>query len=169
LSVSYLPITKRCTTLISEHCLRRRWLGDPLCDNAVKFLNPELKAGQDIFGKLIAYVDSTPKEEWDENVKTFWDHIAREPPEGISAFPPAIAEVKGNAKAGDIQDVLTSCDRRPKPTVAEGQAVFWRYSAQLFSALFHFSLAGGTPPQTPKARTATVTYSFDRTSIQGFL
>lgn len=29
------------------------------------------------------------------------------------------------------------------PTLAEGQAVFWKYSALIYSALGHFSLAGG--------------------------
>ena len=27
--------------------------------------------------------------------------------------------------------------------MSEGQAVFWRYSSQIFSALLHYSLAGG--------------------------
>lgn len=32
---------------------------------------------------------------------------------------------------------------KPPPTLPEGQAVFWRYAAQIFASLLHFSLAGG--------------------------
>lgn len=38
---------------------------------------------------------------------------------------------------------IANPDYQPPPILSEGQAVFWRYSAQIFSALLHFSLAGG--------------------------
>jgi hypothetical protein len=37
----------------------------------------------------------------------------------------------------------TAASYRPDPVLAQGQAVFWRYSTQIFGALLHFSLAGG--------------------------
>lgn len=40
-------------------------------------------------------------------------------------------------------EAIQSRNRRPPPTLSEGQAVFWRYSADMFDALGHFSLAGG--------------------------
>ena len=34
-------------------------------------------------------------------------------------------------------------DRQPPSVLSEGQAVFWRYSVDMFTSLLHFSLAGG--------------------------
>ena len=59
--------------------------------------------------------------------------ISGPPPPGISAFDPTQAATPA----------IGALHRVPDPIVSEGQAVFWRYSSQIFSALLHYSLAGG--------------------------
>ena len=57
---------------------------------------------------------------------------------------------KGNSAAVAEEIMEFTCDaailrrdRRPRAVLSEGQAVFWRYSTDMFDALGHFSLAGG--------------------------
>lgn len=125
--------------------LTHRWRqeGDPLCDSVVRELR--IGPGQDGLQAILDHLE-LPTTAQLQCVRILWsqvscdlighcsdDQISCEPPEEITALD----ENKTATPA------ITSCNRRPAPTVAEGQAVFWRYSSQIFSALLHFSLAGG--------------------------
>lgn len=89
-------------------------------------------------------------------MKEFWNSVACEPPAGITARD---AE-SDSANASDTKSVggqdisprgleytceaaMLRRDRHPPPILSEGQAVFWRYSVDMFTSLLHFSLAGG--------------------------
>lgn len=113
--------------------------GDPLCDEVVRALN--LKPGQDGLQRLI---DGLQDPNADPCLGRFWKEvscsvrssslqIAGAPPEGVSAFDNLYAATPA----------IYTPNRRPAASVSEGQAVFWRYSSQIFSALLHYSLAGG--------------------------
>lgn len=117
--------------------------GDPLCDEVVRELH--LGPGQDGLQAILEHL-KRPLEQQAQCVQKLWaqvsllrpawqahEQISREPPEGITALDQDKTAIPA----------IASCNRRPAPTVAEGQAVFWRYSSQIFSALLHFSLAGG--------------------------
>nr|XP_031858553.1 uncharacterized protein CI109_006076 [Kwoniella shandongensis]KAA5525625.1 hypothetical protein CI109_006076 [Kwoniella shandongensis] len=107
--------------------------GDDLCDSVVRALN--LRPGQDGLQILLDHL-VLPKEKQAECVITFWNQISKSPPEPLSAF----LESDDDATPSDA---IRSCNRHLPPSVAAGQAVFWRYSAQILSALMHFSLAAG--------------------------
>ena len=77
-------------------------------------------------------------------VVDFWAAVNMEPPKDVSAFSTTLGEdrkARGREECtpGEAMD---RNDRRPAATLAEGQAVFWRYSSSIFGALLHFSLAG---------------------------
>ena len=58
--------------------------------------------------------------------------------------PTACSQNKGE-KVYSPDKAMSERNRRPLPVLSEGQAVFWRYSGDMFHALLHFSLAGGRP------------------------
>lgn len=66
--------------------------------------------------------------------------ISTLPPPGVSAVP--LSE-KASPSCMTPHAALARPDFAPPPTLSQGQAVFWRYAAQIFGALLHFSLAGG--------------------------
>ncbi|KAK8858904.1 hypothetical protein IAR55_003135 [Kwoniella newhampshirensis] len=107
--------------------------GDDLCDSVVRAIN--LRPGQDGLQVLLDHLE-LPKAEQAECVKTFWDQISQPPPASLSAYP-------DDSNEATPIEAIRSCSRRLPPSVAAGQAVFWRYSAQILSALMHFSLAAG--------------------------
>lgn len=139
------------------HCLQLRREGDPVCDAVVRFLG--VTTGQDALKALLTYITDTPREEWDADVATFWESIARDPPEGVSAVPrsPVTYDINGNidlkGKGKEVEAVpdveftpdeaIKRLNRRPEAILSEGQAVFWRYSSGMLTTLLHFSLAGG--------------------------
>lgn len=118
-----------------------------------------LRAGQDGLQRILEHLD-LPVTEQSLSVRQFWNEvslltslfvlmhdnrldysqIARDPPPDVTALPPA--QVRA-ATDYIVHPSLRSPDFRPSPTLSQGQAVFWRYSVQIFSALLHFSLAGG--------------------------
>ncbi|CAD6586807.1 MAG: hypothetical protein TREMPRED_004561 [Tremellales sp. Tagirdzhanova-0007] len=110
--------------------------GDPLSDAVVREL--QLRPGQDGLEVLLTYLER-PLTDQAECVRSFWQEISHSPPEPISAFPTQSTNIEEATPRASLQ----SPTYHPAPTVAQGQAVFWRYSAQIFSALLHFSLAGG--------------------------
>lgn len=120
-----------------------RHLGDPLADALVEYLN--LRPGQDAY---VALQDALSHDQIDPRVIEFWDAVNCEPPDGITALPPL--EQDGGKRVG-LEDfspsyVLADAARSSgAPTLAEGQAVFFRYSAQIFNGLMYFSLAGSYP------------------------
>lgn len=135
--------------------------GDPLCDAVVRFFN--LKTGQDALKALETYIATTPREDWNTDVASFWDSIACDPPGEVCAlarpgqsysFDDNVSIGKGKEKAVE-QDApndefeytpdkaMRRLNRKPAPVLSEGQAVFWRYSSGMLTTLLHFSLAGG--------------------------
>lgn len=116
--------------------LRQR--SDDLADAVVDHL--QLTFGQDAY---TAILDQLALPVVEPCIQAFWDDVNREPPAGVTAYP----ERNGDDKARKEEDsrpdeAMRRNSRRPAPTLAEGQAVFWRYSGQIFTALLHFSLAG---------------------------
>jgi hypothetical protein len=79
------------------------------------------------------------------SVLAFWSDVNREPPEGVTAFTQPLSADKKIRPLEECTPIaaIRECDRFAEPSLAQGQAVFWRYSAQVFTALLHFSLAGG--------------------------
>ncbi len=123
-----------------------------MCDAVVRAL--DLRPGQDGLQALLLYLEQRPVEDQAECIRSFWQEvryvnldrsipddesqISKPPPPPISAFPPHSTRPEAAP-----QPSLSSPNYHPPPTVSQGQAVFWRYSIQIFSALLHFSLAGG--------------------------
>lgn len=153
-----------CQCPPNDNTKQLRHEGDPLCDAVVRFL--QLRSGQDALKALLEYISTTPQDEWDEDVASFWDQIARTPPEGVSAVPypdlkytrkgTPLKKQDDDNESGYQTDIIDCHEqlfkpdeamkrrnRMPEPTLSEGQAVFWRYSAGMFTTLLHFSLAGG--------------------------
>lgn len=124
-----------------------RHLADPLADALVAHL--DLKPGQDAY---TAVQQQLALDEVPEPVQAFWDDVYRYPPEGIDG------RVEVEKPDGTMSDDATALEealsrnerdgvdektgRKREPSLAEGQAVFWRYSGGIFTALMHFSLAG---------------------------
>lgn len=46
-------------------------------------------------------------------------------------------------KSYSPDETMLERNRRPLPILSQGQAVFWRYSNDMFMSLLHYSLAGG--------------------------
>lgn len=141
-----------------------RNLSDDLADDCVDFL--ELKPAQDAFKAIQDHFELAEKEGTSpaEAVRRFWDHAHSEVPPEVSGFVQVdknvdsrgdVNETYGRSATPDV--AIKRSDRygrlgsgkrhiphghRP-PCLEEGQAVFWRYSGHIFTALMHFSLAGG--------------------------
>lgn len=77
----------------------------------------DLKPGQDA---LTTIQDELGTDNAPDFLRHFWDQVTSFPPEGVTAL----------SKDGTA------------PSLVEGQEVFWKYAAQIFTALMHFSLAG---------------------------
>ncbi|GAA6050903.1 hypothetical protein JCM3770_002523 [Rhodotorula araucariae] len=135
--------------------LRRR--GDPLADEAVDVLGlAEVRGrGKDAFKAVEEYLACKEHElgpRWADERTTdavwrLWDEMTREAPSGLAGYGIG-ADGKEDRRATPLapfQEVQVAHPARKQdpPTLAEGQAVFWKYSAQIYSALGHFSLAGG--------------------------
>ncbi|KAJ8296096.1 hypothetical protein OF846_001412 [Rhodotorula toruloides] len=84
--------------------------------------------------------DSWTKEREDDPVWRLWEEMARDPPEGVHGYG-SISDGKHDKRSTPLEPFGARGDS--PPTLAEGQAVFWKYSAQIYSSLAHFSLAGG--------------------------
>lgn len=130
------PAAIRPSELVS---LRQR--SDDLADDVVDFL--QLKFGQDAYTTLL---DQLALPVVEPCIQAFWDDVNREPPVGVTAFPVRNedSDSKGarGVEDGRPDEAMRNNNRYPEPTLAEGQAVFWRYSGQIFTSLLHFSLAG---------------------------
>lgn len=142
-------VVKLLLTLPMQDCVRatelEKWRrkGDDLCDGVVRCLG--IGPGHDGLQMLLDYLDRTPEQARDPRVTAFWDEVSRPPPPAISGFASVSGE-KGEVPLAEATPVtsLNRLTRYPPRTVAGGQAVFWRYSPEIFTALMHFSLAGGT-------------------------
>jgi hypothetical protein len=115
-----------------------------LCDEVVKAL--DIRYGQDSLDVLQNYVNTRPRSEWAHCLLEFWDSITAPPPAGVEAFKGS--ESPHEKKLGETDatpdEAILLQERRPGvSSVRNGQAVFWRYSGEIFSALLHYSLAGG--------------------------
>ncbi|KAJ3005313.1 hypothetical protein HKX48_000758, partial [Thoreauomyces humboldtii] len=118
--------------------LRHR--SDVLADDVVEALN--LRPGQDSLAAILAALadrDATGAGV-DPRVLAFWTAVNREPPQGVTAL---VGGEEGNRVAKPTMGKTPAAVEGLPPSLQEGQAVFWRYSAQIFAALMHFSLAGG--------------------------
>ncbi|KAK4688204.1 hypothetical protein P7C73_g1904, partial [Tremellales sp. Uapishka_1] len=107
-------------------------LGDYLMEWDEECLPPSKlePPGQDGLQILLHHLEK-PEDQQATCVQAFWKEISQPPPGPISAFPTS-SEAASRIRLDQIA-----------PTVANGQAVFWRYSAPIFSALLHYSLAAG--------------------------
>lgn len=127
---------------------------DDLADAVVNFL--DLKAGQDA---LSAIKLELQKEQPEQCIVEFWKDVNRDPPEGLSGYvDSATAGIAPEPGRNEMSEKSHMDEKgRPdgamrrnerfgrdgqQPSLEEGQAVFWRYSGGIFSALMHFSLAG---------------------------
>lgn len=105
----------------------------------------DLKHGQDA---LAAIEVELAKPEPERCVRDFWADVNREPPAGVSAYVDEVGvDEKMESSRGRPEEAMRRNDRfgegdRREPSLEEGQAVFWRYSGGIFTALMHFSLAG---------------------------
>lgn len=119
--------------------------GDSAADAVVRFFG--LGPGKDGLQILLDYIEARPdRTTWDASIATFWDEMARAPPEGLAA-----QHSDGGKEIYTPEAAMDRGSTRPAPTLAEGQAVFWRYSVEITSALMHFSLAAGfTSPRLVK-------------------
>ncbi|SCZ93663.1 BZ3500_MvSof-1268-A1-R1_Chr6-3g08804 [Microbotryum saponariae] len=133
-----------CLPLSMTDPLRHR--SDPLSDDVVDLL--DLKPGQDGLKAVEEYFQregkavSAEDEKIPEPIRKFWQEVHRRPPNSISGF--VEGETEDNPR--QLVEAMKNHDRIGKgriPSLAEGQAVFWRYSAPIFVALMHFTLAGG--------------------------
>ncbi|GAA6015880.1 hypothetical protein JCM11491_007224 [Sporobolomyces phaffii] len=123
-----------------------RFQSDALADRVVDQLGfvsrPGLAAGKDAYDAVRDYVDDDSVErDPSDPVVEFWREMNQLPPDGVCGFN------RSEDKAGVGHDRFCPLDAfgdaPAEPTLAEGQRVFWKYSGQIFSALMHFSLAGG--------------------------
>ncbi|BGP38756.1 hypothetical protein JCM10450v2_002710 [Rhodotorula kratochvilovae] len=127
--------------------LRRR--GDPLADEAVDVLGlAEVKGrGKDALKAVEEYLARKEQElgaRWEDErtedvVWRLWEEMTSEAPGGLAGYGVG-ADGKEDKRATPLAPFT---EVQGSPTLAEGQAVFWKYSAQIYSALGHFSLAGG--------------------------
>ncbi|TNY24506.1 hypothetical protein DMC30DRAFT_371020 [Rhodotorula diobovata] len=127
-----------------------RRIGDPLADAAVDVLGlAEVKGrGKDALKAIEEYLSGKERqlgsqrwkqERGEDVVWRLWDEMASEAPEGLRGYA-VDAAGKEDRRATPFEPFE---DVQGPPTLAEGQAVFWKYSALIYSALGHFSLAGG--------------------------
>ncbi|GAA6002425.1 uncharacterized protein JCM10292_006651 [Rhodotorula paludigena] len=146
----FLAVFDKKTSLRPRDIEPLRRVGDPLADEAVDILGlAEIRGrGKDALKAIEEYLEEKDRdlgaERWEavrkeDVVARLWDEMRNEPPEGVRGYA---------ADAGGKEDRRATPYDAFEPTVgapslAEGQAVFWRYSAQIYSALGHFSLAGG--------------------------
>lgn len=134
----------------NEDCLRPsdieplRFESDELADRVVDKLGfiGHGGSGRDAYLAVRDYVnDETVERDAGDPVVRFWNEMNELPPPGVCGFNPEERE-KGT-KAELYIPLKAFEDTAPEPTLAEGQRVFWKYSGQIFTALMHFSLAGG--------------------------
>ncbi|GAA6014208.1 hypothetical protein JCM10207_006132 [Rhodosporidiobolus poonsookiae] len=124
-----------------------RLLSDSLADEVVEALDLAGKGGgRDGLAAVQAYLERQEQElgedEWakrreEDAVYRLWCEMARDPPAGVTACEDAQSEEKRYTPLEAFEPAGDA------PSLAEGQRVFWRYSGQIFTALMHFSLAGG--------------------------
>ncbi|GAA5949922.1 hypothetical protein JCM21900_005524 [Sporobolomyces salmonicolor] len=123
--------------------LRRR--SDELADGVVEVLGLAVGrgAGKDAYEAVRDYLQGREKElgreRWENEregdvVWRFWEEMGKEPPEEVSGL---------RGKDRRATPLRAFEQESAEPNLAEGQRVFWKYSAQIFMALMHFSLAGG--------------------------
>lgn len=115
-----------------------RGRSDDLADDVVNFL--QLKPGQDGLAAIQDHLATVS--EPNASVVAFWAAVNTEPPVGVTAFvgPVDKGQVRCKEECTPMQAMRVN-NRVAAPSLSEGQAVFWRYSAQIFTALMHFSLA----------------------------
>lgn len=125
--------------------LHLRSRSDKFADDVVEYL--QLKPGVDALQAIENHLAST--ETKSQAVVDFWAAVNMEPPQEVSAFSTLLGEDRKERGTEECTpgEAMERNERRPAPTLAEGQAVFWRYSSSIFGALLHFSLAG-TPIST---------------------
>lgn len=126
-----------------------RQQSDDLADAVVDYL--DLKHGQDALAAIEAEL---AKSEPESCVRDFWADVNRDPPAGVSAYVDKDGGAeKSQSLKGRPEEAMSRNDRfgeggRREPSLEEGQAVFWRYSGGIFTALMHFSLAGELQTRT---------------------
>ncbi|KAK4058532.1 hypothetical protein OIO90_000694 [Microbotryomycetes sp. JL221] len=141
-------------TVVNSKCRRPsnlqplRHLSDDLADQVVDML--ELKPGQDALSAIEAHLARSRDGKRDggkrDCVDEFWQYVTQEPP---SALGFSQINYKNYSSRGRPDEAMHRNDRSGKssplgqPCLEEGQAVFWRYAGSIFTALMHFSLAGG--------------------------
>ncbi|GJN87541.1 hypothetical protein Rhopal_000495-T1 [Rhodotorula paludigena] len=146
----FLAVFDEKTSLRPRDIEPLRRVGDPLADQAVDILGlAEVQGrGKDALKAIEEYLEEKERdlgaERWEEvrkedAVARLWDEMRNEPPEGVRGYA-ADAAGKEDRRATPYEPFEATDGA---PSLAEGQAVFWRYSAQIYSALGHFSLAGG--------------------------
>lgn len=116
---------------------------DILADNLVDYL--DLKVTEDSYQRLMEELESASPH---PSAVAFWEAINVEPPPGITGLVSLKAGEKRSPDEMKPDRAIGRNSRTAEPSLEEGQAVFWRYSASIFGSLLHFSLAGkldGTP------------------------
>lgn len=121
-----------------------RQQSNDLADRVVDYL--DLRPGQDALAAIEKEVQEKG-EEAEPCVRAFWEEVSRDPPREVSGFVDVTGEGKGAAEErGRPEGAMLRNERfgvgGRSPSLEEGQAVFWRYSGGIFTALMHFSLAG---------------------------
>jgi len=114
--------------------LRHR--GDDLADQVVKAL--KLKRGQDALLAIEKYMTSTAETDRDSSVVQFYNEMNSLPP--FFALPDRDKPIPSDFKP---DEEMHSRQHDHIPTISQGQAVYWRYSAEIAASLLHFSLTVG--------------------------
>ncbi|KAK4053528.1 hypothetical protein OIV83_001696 [Microbotryomycetes sp. JL201] len=139
-------------TLVNDKCRRPstlkplRHMSDSLADDVVDFLN--LKPGQDALEAIERHLRRSSGESGtatEDTVQRFWKQMMNEPPPELGFENPLYKDYQAR---GTPDEAMRRNDRWGQtsqlgPSLEEGQAVFWRYAGSIFTALMHFSLAGG--------------------------
>ena len=100
--------------------------------------------GKDSLTELEAYIAHTAPEDRDPNVAAFWSDMTGNPPDSINAVASSSKHKIEDLYPYRPDEAIARQSRTPEATLAEGQAVFWKYSADIFLALGNFSLTVGT-------------------------
>ncbi|GAA5975680.1 hypothetical protein JCM5350_002690 [Sporobolomyces pararoseus] len=121
-----------------------RFESDELADRVVEKLGfvGHGGSGKDAYLAVKEYVeDETVEREEGDPVIRFWQEMNKLPPAGVCGFD--LNEHEKASTGGHFMPLKAFEETSAEPTLAEGQRVFWKYSGQIFTALMHFSLAGG--------------------------
>ncbi|GAA5852670.1 hypothetical protein JCM8547_002584 [Rhodosporidiobolus lusitaniae] len=122
-----------------------RQQSDDLADAVVEALDLAGKgAGRDGLKACEEYLEQEKREMGDEE----WEGRKQDDPvaklwEEMASLPPGVLDASGGGKEKRFTPLEAFEDAPADISLAEGQRVFWKYSSSIFTALMHFSLAGG--------------------------